>query len=901
MLGRSFAEAPDPELARVAFSRLGDDAAAREALARPEITEVAARLLGFSSAAADFLVANPAEVQALADITAREPTALRGELAGDVDRLGDRRGLRRFRRRAMMRVAARDLAGATLDDVVAEISEIADACIAQALALTDQAAPALAAIGLGKLGGHELNYASDVDLLFLHADSGPDAQEAAERAVVSLSAMLAEPTADGLALRVDVALRPGGTAGALSRSLKATLAYYDRESATWERQAMIKARPIAGPPVLGDGFLAGIEAFVYPPELAPAAIDDVRRTKVRLEEYIRRRGKELIEVKRGRGGIRDVEFAVQLLQIVHGRRDSRLRTPNTLAALGALAHEGYVAETDATALADAYRFLRRVEHRLQIVRDLQTHDLPPTRRARTTLARSLGLADADALAVEYERTTGLVRSIHERLFYRPLLESFAGPAQLHPSHGTDRAATEELLRGLSFAEPARSYDVLGRLVDPGRRIGKVLANLFPVMAPALALSPTPDAALLRLERITDAVGRLADGEDHAVADLLATDPVAARRLAHVAAASSFATDLLVADPSRIRGLSDTLLGAETDAAGNLVDAVARTAGRELTPRETGEALSAVAVRVVRDALETAREDGSVEAGAQQDLPFAVIGMGKLGARELNVASDLDLMFVYEGEGPAAQRQAGQLAEQVLLHIRAAGWAPDADLRPEGRNGPLARSIAGYLEYWQRYAETWEFQALLRVRAVAGDPDLGRRFELNAADSAFPHEGVTIDRAADIRRMRERIERERVKPPEAAKFHFKLGIGSLADVQFAVELSLMRHGGAHPEIRSRRTLEAIDRLAAAKLMPGSVARDLGEAFVFCTDVKNALEMDRRLHAEAVPPGHDDQTALARRLGYEEYPRQSFINDYLRVTRRARRAMERVFSEEDRTRE
>ena len=446
-----------------------------------------------------------------------------------------------------------------------------------------------------------------------------------------------------------------------------------------------------------------------------------------------------------------------------------------------------------------------------------------------------------------------MRSIHERLFYRPLLESFAGPAQPHPGHGTDRAATEELLGGLGFAEPARAYDVLGRLVDPGRRIGKVLANLFPVMAPALALSPTPDAALVRLERIAEAVG---DGRD--VADLLATDPPSARRLAHLAGASSFAIDLLVADPSRILGLSDTLLGAETDAAGALVDAVARTAARELTPRESGEALSAVAVRVVREALAAAEPPA--------DLPFAVIGMGKLGARELNVASDLDLMFVYEGEGAEAQGRAIALAEQVLRGIREAGWEPDADLRPEGRNGPLARSIAGYLEYWQRYAETWEFQALLRARAVAGDPDLGRRFELNAADAAFPPEGLTIDRVADIRRMRERIERERVKPPEAAKFHFKLGIGSLADVQFAVELSLMRHGGQRPEIRSRRTLEAIDRLAAAKLLPGSAARDLGEAFVFHTDIKNALEMDRRLHAEAVPAiaGRPDRARPAPRL-------------------------------------
>ncbi|MGZ5295155.1 MAG: [protein-PII] uridylyltransferase family protein, partial [Actinomycetota bacterium] len=878
MLGRTFAAAPDPELARVAFSRVGDIAAARTALARPEITDVAARLLGFSTAATDFLVAHPDEVETLADVGARSGGALRAEVAADIDLLGPTAGLRRFRRRAMLRVAARDLAGAPLEDVVAEISGIADACIAEALVLTP-GGDLLTVIALGKLGGFELNYASDVDLLFVHRDPGPDAQEAAEHAVAAFTTMLAEPTAEGVALRVDIALRPGGRSGALSRSLDATLAYYDRESATWERQAMIKARPVAGSHDLGEGFLAGVEPFVYPPELAPAAIDDVRRTKVRLEEYIRQRGKEFIEVKRGRGGIRDVEFAVQLLQIVHGRRDPRLRTPNTLAALRALALEGYVADADAEALADAYRFLRMVEHRLQIVRDLQTHDLPPDRHARTTLARSLGLADADELAARYEATTGLVRSIHERLFYRPMLEAFAGPA--HPTHGTERAATEELLGGLGFAEPGRSYDVLGRLVDPSRRIGKVLAHLFPVMAPALALAPAPDAALVRLERVADAVG-----DERAIADLLASDPVAARRLAHVAGASSFATDLLVADPSRIRGLSDSLLGAETDPAGDLVDAVARTAGRELTPRETGEALGAVAVRVIREAV----------AAAEPDLPFAVIGMGKLGARELNVASDLDLLFVYEGEGADPLKRAGVLAERVLRGIREAGWEPDADLRPEGRNGPLARSIAAYLEYWERYAETWEFQALLRARAVAGDADLGRRFELNAADFAYPPDGLTIDRVAEIRHMRERIERERVKPPEAAKFHFKLGIGSLADVQFAVELSLMRHGGPHPEIRSRRTLEAVDRLAAAKLLPGSVARDLGEAFVFCTDVKNALEMDRRLHAEAVPPAPVDQTALARRLGYEEYPRQSFIDDYLRVTRRARRAMERVFSEE-----
>ncbi len=871
ILGRTFADAPDPDLARVAFSRVGEVASAHEVLMRPEVLPVASRLLGFSTAASDLLVRYPEEVEALTDVRTRDREQLDAELERDRDLHGTASGLRRFRRRAMLRIAARDLGGAPFEDIVGEISDVADACL-------DLACPdGMAAIALGKLGGRELNYASDVDLLLIHrAVVGTDTLDLPAPRLVAL---LSDPTPDGVALRVDLALRPGGRAGPMSRTLAATLAHYRREAATWERQVMIKARAAAGDPELGDAFVDGVAEFVYSRDLDEAAIHDVRQTKVRLEEYIRRRGKELTEVKRGRGGIRDVEFAVQLLQLVHGRRDPRLREPNTLRALALLAEEGYVAHEDAAALADAYRFLRRLEHRLQMVRDLQTHELPADRHARTTVGRSLGLSGADALQAEYDRTTGLVRGIHERLFYRPLLEAFAGPVQPAPGH--DREATEELLKGLGFAHPSRAFGSLRRLVDPSGRIGKVLSHVFPVMAPALALAADPDAALVRLERIAEAVG-----ERTAPADVLAADPLAARRLGHVAAASSFATDLLAAEPDRILALSVGLFGAPAvDAQAQLVEVVARTAGRELTPRETGEAIAEVADRVIRDAV----------SATDPELPFAVIGLGKLGARELNIASDLDLVFVYEGEGPADLRRGVTAAEGVLRLVHEAGWEPDADLRPEGRSGPLARSMAGFLEYWERYAAPWEFQSLLRARHLAGDPDLGRRFELNAADFAYPPDGLTLDRVVEVRRMRERIERERVRPPEAAPFHFKLGRGSLADVQFAVELSLMRFGGEHPEVRSRRTLEAIERLAAGRHLEDHVARDLAEAFVFLSDVKNALEMDRRVHSEAVPANPDEQTALARRLGFEEYPRQAFLERYLHVTRRCRAAMRRVFSE------
>jgi glutamate-ammonia-ligase adenylyltransferase len=871
-LGRALADAPDPHLARLQISRVGERAAAREVLERPDVLPAAARLLGYSTAAADFLVAHPEETVALADLRRRTRDELDGELADDVGRLRDRgAALRRFRRRAMLRIAARDLGGAVLEDVVAEISDVADACLAEAARDTG-----LTVIGLGKLGGAELNYSSDVDVLFIH---GGDDEHVAERRAAAMVRLLSEPTGEGIALRVDADLRPGGRSGALVRSLDATVEHYERHAAAWERQAQIKARPVAGDPALGAAYVGRMTPIVYPDELSPGAIEEVRRTKVRLEEYVRARGKEATEVKRGRGGIRDVEFAVQLLQLVHGRRDARLREPNTLRALHALAEDGYVAEPDARDLAEAYRFLRRLEHRLQMVRDLQTHELPDDPDQRNRLARAMGMASPTQLRRVYERETEQVRGLHERLFYRPLLEAFAGPSRQELRPGLGREATEELLGGLGFTNAPAAYDVFQRLVDPATRIGKVLANVFPVMTPALALAANPDQALTRLERIADAL------RDRPVAaDALAADPAAARRLAHVAASSTFATDLVVATPAVVFALGGTSEGDDGDPRAGLVAAVAAYASREQDVRATGRALADVAAVVV----------GRAVAGARSRVPLAVVGLGKLGARELNFASDLDLVFAYEGEGSADFAEAVRASERVLAGVREQGFEPDADLRPEGRSGPLARSMAAFLEYWERWAEPWEFQSLTRARFVAGDEGLGRRFVSIASDFAYPEE-LPPGWVAAMHRMRQRIERERVRPPEAARFAFKLGFGSLADVQFAVELTLMRHGGRNPEVRRLGTLDAIEALAEARLLEGSVARSLGEAFVFLSDVKDALEVDRRLHAEVLPASPEEQRALARRLGYEEYARQAFLDDYRRITQRARSAMERVFAD------
>lgn len=878
VLGRALGEAPDPELARIAVSRMEEKPGARELLERPDIIPAAARLLGFSAAASDFFTAHPEELETLADLRARTLEELCTEAVSAAQALGAPAGVRRFRRRASYRVAARDLAGASVEDVTAELSRVAEACLRLAVEAIPEAG-GLAVIALGKLGGRELNYSSDVDVVFVHRGTGGESQERASRAAASLIAMLSEPTAEGVALRVDASLRPEGRAGPLSRSLQSMIEYYAKHAATWERQALLKARPVAGDDEVGRAFVAAVTPFVYPAILPASAIEEVRASKARIEEVVRASGKEAVELKRGRGGIRDVEFAVQLLQLVHGRRHARLRDPSTLGALATLAEEGFVSPTDAEVLAGSYRFLRRLEHRLQMVRDLQTHELPSDRRALGPLARSMGMATAEELKVEHARHTDAVRTVHERLFYRPLMDGFAAAAA--PPPGLDRSATEELLGGLGFADPPGAYETFHRIVDPSSRLGKVLGTLFPVIAPPLAFAATPDAALVRFGRVVEGLrGR------EQIADTMADRPDAARRLAALVAVSSVFADALVARPELAMSMVELPAPEHPlfpgDPQAELVRVAGAYASGELKFPDSGRRLAAVADGVIAAAV--AAEDPPV--------PLAVIGLGKLGAEELSFASDLDVLFVYEGEGPSAFEEASRAAERILAGVRAPGWRADADLRPEGKAGPLARSMASYLEYWERWADTWEYQALLRARFVAGEESLGRRFLSNAADFAYPS-ALSFEQVAAIRRMRVRMEEERVRPVEARRFHFKLGYGSLADVQWAVELSLARHGYGHPEVRKTNTLEALEALAASRLLEESVAASLGEAYVFLSDVKSALEIERRVPAAALPPVPEAQAALARRLGYVEQARHRLLQDYRRITRKARLAMERVF--------
>ncbi len=475
---------------------------------------------------------------------------------------------------------------------------------------------------MGKLGGRELNYASDVDVIFVHREAGAPAMQRAGRAAAAVIDLLSAPGPEGIALRVDPDLRPEGRAGTLSRSLEGMADYYEQHAATWERQALLKARYVAGDAAVGAAFLERVTPLVFPSVLPAGAVEDVRASKARIEEHVRAAGKEDVELKRGRGGIRDVEFAVQLLQLVHGGRDERLREPNTLRALTALADEGFVRRADADVLADSYRFLRRLEHRLQMVRDLQTHELPRDPAAQLTLARSMGLPDAAALLDEYAKTTDVVRGLHERLFYRPLVEALATAA---PSPGVDRASTEELLAALGFADPAAAYALLTRVADPATRLGKVIDTLFPVIGPALAAA-TPDAALVRFARVAEQ-----HRDDDDVADALAERPDAARRLAALTGASSAFSDSLVARPALVRSLYHPPLPEHPlfldDPDGELLRVAGAYAAGEVAIADLGGLLAGVAEGVIERAVSE----------SASEVPLAVIGMGRLGAEELSFA------------------------------------------------------------------------------------------------------------------------------------------------------------------------------------------------------------------------------------------------------------------------
>jgi [glutamine synthetase] adenylyltransferase / [glutamine synthetase]-adenylyl-L-tyrosine phosphorylase len=904
----------DPAAARALLSRLVDDHPAlgdelvTDALLRDAVVALSAASRSLSNALTrDSSLLDPLRDRATFD-RERDVAEYRdsaAELLADAD---DGAGaLRRWKRRELLRIAARDLTGAAdLPAVGRELAALAEVCLGCAVDLVAPGAP-LGVVAMGKLGGQELNYASDVDVLFVHDGDG----ETAERAARAVLTTMSEPTADGIVFRTDADLRPEGRSGSLSRTLDAYTAYYERWAQPWEFQALLKARPVAGDADLGRRFLELTRPFVWPDVLEPDAVRSVRAMKARAEGEMNRRGLSDREVKRGRGGIRDIEFAVQLLQLVHGRHDNSVRSPTTLDALAQLAAGGYVEQEDATQLDDAYRFLRTVEHRLQLQDEQQTHTLPTDVAARTRLARVLGYRDRggetalDLFEADSRGYQNRVRSIHERLFFAPLLDTLAGAGPLTAE------AVEERLAAFGFLDVARTRAALRELTQGLTRRSRVMQQLLPVILGWLSATPDPDLGLLQLRRLTEGEARSAS-----LAQTFRESPSAAERTCRVLGSSRTLGDALRRQPDFVEALGDDEAMAREKSRDELVEEALGTLTWRAGDDERRVGLRRFKRREVlriasRDVLgfatieATERElaglaDACVEAALRAlrpPLPFAVFGLGRFGGAELNYASDLDVVFVYDGEDVADFRAAEKVAEELLHEL--GGITPegqtfriDADLRPEGKKGPLARSLSGFAAYYERWAQTWEFQSLLKARPVAGNAEVAERFAALIEPFVF-REPFPEDDVRKVRRMKARIERERIPPNEDPRFHLKLGRGSLSDVEFTVQLLQLQHGARHPEIRVTSTIDALHELRAAGLLDPGDADALEEAYRFCERARNARYLLTGRPGDALPTDGREATRLARLLGYVHQPQAGLRDDYRRVTRRSRKVVERVF--------
>jgi glutamate-ammonia-ligase adenylyltransferase len=943
----ALSEAADPSLALRQLHRI-EEGARRNAVAGPLATmrtdpglrSALVAVLGASITLGDELAAQPARWTVLRDL-AFDPTDPFGGQPVDSPE-----ALRVAHRNVLLRLAAADLTGVSdVDTTMRNLSALADATLAAGLRLAMAAhgtSPRLAVIAMGKCGGQELNYVSDVDVIFV-CESDVDLADAQ---VVAADMMRICGQA---AWPVDANLRPEGRRGPLVRTLAAHEAYYRRWARTWEFQALLKARPAAGDLDLGARWLAMVSPLVWQAAERPEAVEDVRAMRRRIIDNVRPEERDR-EVKLGPGGLRDIEFAVQLLQLVHGRGDERIRSGSTLEALAALTAHGYVGRADGTALGEAYRFLRTVEHRLQLQRMRRTHTVPDGRtpegaEALRWLAHALGFRgdprrDAvEAFQAEWLTHAQEVRRLHTKLVYRPLVEAVARV----PADGlrlTPEAASRRL-EVLGFVDPAGALRHLEALIGGVSRYASIQHTLLPVLLNELADAPAPDRGLLAYRQVSDALR----GTPWFLR-LLRDEGAVALRLARLLGLSRYVTDLLVRDPEALRLLADdaelvprsleSLVEGMTAAvdrhgyvgqqgwrggAGVAVQTVRALRRRELfriacadllgllgdsadptteSVVRVGQALADLTDATLGAALRAAT--GRVQA---YDLPFTIIGMGRLGGAEMSYSSDADVLFVYDPPPGMAEDAASALAHALAEELRRLLATPapepplgiDADLRPEGRQGPLVRSLAAYERYYTSWSKIWEAQALLRARYVAGDRALAERFLALADRVRYPEGGLTPEQVTEIRRIKARVDTERLPRGADPATHAKLGRGGLADVEWAVQLLQLRHGHRIEGLRTTRTLDALAAARDAGLVSTMDAVFLSRGWVMASAVRNALMLVRGRASDQLPRQGADLAGVARALHRPpSIEPGEFLDEYLRTARRARAAAERVFLED-----
>ncbi len=853
--------------------------------------------------------------------------------------------LRRHKQREYLRIGARDLmASVTLEETVRELTALADASLNAAYRFcraemeTDYGVLNLpgtekpnrfVVLGMGKLGGGELNFSSDVDVILLYEnDEGESAGgrkgKVGPRQFFSAVGQkiihaMGDVTEDGLVFRIDLRLRPLGANGPLVQSVNSAMLYYESWGQCWERAALIKARPVAGDLGLGASFLKEIEPFIYRRYLDYTTVDELRHMKARIENELLMGDEKARNLKLGYGGIREIEFFTQALQLVNGGYEPKLRGPNTLLALVELARHNFISLEERNKLTEAYRFLRQAEHKVQIVQEAHAHSIPEGKDEEQAYARRLGYqpqgkrSERELFWRDHRHYTNTVRGIFDRLFYgaqKEMIDNDGAAGSIWNDLDSQELITRKLAEA-GFADPAKGYENLLAVRDgeafspPSPKRLKVLRALGPALIAAITKSGAPDQALFNLAQFTHRIGGRTG-----FLTLLAENPQTMQLLITLFADSQFLTDLFLQRPELI----DTLirvdltrvdktkaemrreLGAALGAYDNDLEAKLNAIRRykteefiriglhdlggsiELVPAL--QQLSNLAEACLQAALDLTLAELREKYGAVTNGKFAVIGCGKLGAREIDYNSDLDLVFIYQAaeDAQSAGGSQGRLpAHEFFVRVgqklptylsapteEGIAYKIDMQLRPSGKSGPVVCSLDAFRDYHQSAAQLWERQALIKTRFIAGDHGLGKAVEKIIERFAYGA-GLPADGVGEIHHLRMRMERE-LAGEDDGRFNLKKGRGGLVDIEFLTQMLQLAHGHRLPKLRQRATLDALKALGDAKILPARQCQLLADGYLFLRRLDHRLRLarDQSIDAFDAEPGCVD--SIAKALGY-----------------------------------
>ena len=945
----SISKSSNPDQALDYLIRLSRDnkAAIRKVLSKEDSALRLCKFLGASSALADFVHLNPVvlpEFEKEVKLLNREDyIALLNSSVSDGTRSSAEQitALRKSYRTELVKIAIYDLSASEPMSVQQRVSlalaDIAAAALEAGLAFArrelfftsdhglfsqeEVMATKLAVIGMGKGGAGELNYISDVDVIFV-AEAKDDsidttrmleiATKLATRMMRAMDSTNPEPPL----WQVDANLRPEGKAGALVRTLDSHVSYYSRWAENWEFQALLKARPMAGDKELGKAYFEAMNPLVWQSTQRENFVESVQKMRERVSGNIPADEVER-QIKLGPGGLRDIEFTVQLMQLVHGRTDSSVRAADTLTAIDQLSIGGFMGRVEAAEFSGHYKFLRVLEHRIQMSKMRRTHLMPVDEDEQRSIARSINLAwTAEELQSVWTDVKLEVRALHQRIFYRPLLAAVSkagGELELSNEQASDR------LLAIGYLNPEGALQHIKALTSGLTRRAQIQKQLLPVLLQWFSEGTDPDSALLAFRRLSENLG-----ESHWYLRMLRDSSGAAERLSIALSNSRLATSLLelipegaawFEDPDSLKptALNDlneqsSSLASRHEDLDDFAKAVRHIRRRETLRLALGAVVGELSILEIASGLSdlsqwylstlTSAIKVFMEQGDESSIDFGIVAMGRFGGQELGFGSDADLMFVYRSVEASESERSQKQAERIISELHRLVTDPqlefqiDMDLRPEGKNGSVARSIESYRAYYSRWGDIWENQALLRARVIYGSEELVSEFNEVIDKYRYPEE-LAEKSVIEIRRIKARMETERLPQGADPKRHLKLGRGSLSDIEWLVQLLQLKHGSEHPQIRTPKTLDALDALIDCNLIEEHEAKVLRDAWILTSRVRSSGVLWSNKVSDVLSLDRRQLEGMARILEYPRGSASALEEDYLAHTRRSRQVFERVF--------